>query len=217
MKKCYIVGAGECEEINFIPEEQDYVIAADGGVFPLLKNGIKADLLIGDFDSLEDKGEKMSSEKGAELRSSIPAVITLPKEKDDTDMLAAVKEGIKAGCREFHLYGGTGGRPDHTIANIQTLAYLAARGLKGYLYGRGWVTTLVKDGSISFDEEYTGYISVFSYTERARGVTIQGLKYELAGAELTNTFPVGTSNEFIGKKSRISVKKGCLLITFMPH
>lgn len=217
MKKCYIVGAGECEKINFTPEEQDYVIAADGGVFPLVQNGIKVDLLIGDFDSLGDKGERMSLEEGTGLRSSIPAVITLPKEKDDTDMLAAVKEGIKAGCHEFHLYGGTGGRPDHTIANVQTLAYLAARGLKGYLYGRDWVITLIKDGSISFDEGYTGYISVFSYTERARGVTIQGLKYELSGAELTNTFPIGTSNEFIGRKSRISVEKGCLLITYMPH
>ena len=49
---CYIVGAGECAEINFKKEENDFVIAADGGYKYLLEAGIIPDAIIGDFDSL---------------------------------------------------------------------------------------------------------------------------------------------------------------------
>lgn len=81
---CYIVGAGDCLGLEFHPSEEDLVIAADAGLRYLEQSGIAADLIIGDFDTL----------------GNAPAgtnVITLSCEKDDTDMLAAVREGIKAG------------------------------------------------------------------------------------------------------------------------
>lgn len=56
-------------------------------------------------------------------------------------------------------------------------------------------------------------VSVFCHSDRAEGVTIQGLKYTLQDAELTNGFPLGVSNEFIGERAEISVKKGILLVT----
>lgn len=123
MKKgiCYIVGAGDWFDMDFRPAKNDFVIAADAGLRYLEQVGIPADLVIGDFDTLEE----------------IPTganVVRLSCEKDDTDMLAAVREGIKAGYKEFHIYGGTGGRIDHTLANLQVLAYLAGNGMQGFLH-----------------------------------------------------------------------------------
>ena len=198
---CYIVGAGENHGLGFVPNPEDYVIAADGGFAHLQREGIRADMVIGDFDSLTSPPEHGN-------------VVALPSEKDDTDTFAAVREGIGRGYGEFHIYGGTGGRFEHTFANIQTLAYLSQNGMRGRLIGGREIMTAITDGALSFDDGQEGYISVFALSDRAEGVSLRGLKYELEDAEVSNSFPIGVSNEFVGKKSEISVKKGTLLIIY---
>lgn len=203
MKKgiCYIVGAGENAGLPFTPLPEDYVIAADGGLCFLEREGIAAHMVIGDFDSLPEV-------------PGHPNVVTLPKEKDDTDMRAAVLEGIHRGYELFHIYCGCGGRIEHTIANIQILAELSQNGRRGYLFAKDNIITAVTDGAICFGSRASGYVSVFAHSEKASGVSIKGLKYELDGAVLVNTYPLGVSNEFIGKEGRISVESGTLLVVF---
>ena len=178
----------------------DYVIAADGGLRHLSKLGLKADLLIGDFDSLAKKPELAMQ------------IITLPVEKDDTDMLAAIRYGLKKGYRLFHLYGGTGGRIDHTLANIQCLSFLAEQGARGVLFDRQFSMSVICDGSLCFDRASRGYVSAFSLSDQSKGVWERGLKYSLENATLTSGYPLGVSNQFTGEKSEISVKSGVLLI-----
>ena len=196
---CYIIGAGENYGLDFTPTSNDFVIAADAGIRYLEQCGITADLVIGDFDSLNHI-------------PTHPNTAVLSPEKDDTDMFAAVREGIKAGYSVFHIYCGTGGRTDHTIANIQTLAYLSQNDMQGFLFGKDSIIIAITNRMIAFDNIPSGYISVFSYTEKAEGVNLRGLKYELNNATLTSTFPLGVSNEFIGTESSISVDSGTLLI-----
>lgn len=196
---CYIVGAGEWDPFILPAGSGDMVIAVDGG-YEYLK-GQRIDLVVGDFDSLSYVPEH-------------PNVLQLRSEKDDTDMRTALKEGLKAGYQSFYIYGGCGGRMDHTLANIQCLAYLAQEGARGHLMGQGEIMTLIQNESASFAAREQGYLSVFSYGEKAEGVTIQGLKYPLQDAVLKDTFPIGVSNEFIGKPAHISVKNGRLLIVY---
>lgn len=198
---CYIVGAGENYGIRFSPCADDFVIAADAGFQVLEQHGINMDLVIGDFDSLPFVPKHSE-------------VITLKKEKDDTDMRSAVLEGLKAGYETFHVYGGTGGRIDHTIANIQLLAELSLRGKRGFLFGEDYIITALTNGIFLFPDCVSGYVSVFAHSERAEGVWLRGLKYELQDAVLTNSYPLGVSNELIGKKSSVSVENGTLLIVF---
>ena len=198
---CYVVGAGENFGLDFHPATGDLIIAADAGLRYLEEQGIRADLVIGDFDTLK----------------YIPGhsnTIALNAEKDDTDTLAAVREGIRAGYTSFHIYCGTGGRIDHTMANLQVLAYLSVNNMRAFLFDNGTVITAITNGSLCFGKIPCGYVFVFSCSEKAEGVTLCGLKYELNNATLTNTFPVGVSNEFIGRESSISVSSGTLFIVF---
>lgn len=196
---CYVVGAGECRELSLNAGEEDLVIAVDGGYEKLKEQRI--DLVVGDFDSLSYVPDH-------------PNVIRLKPEKDDTDMMIALAEGRKAGYRTFYIYGGCGGRFDHTLANLQCLAWLAERGAQGYLIDGAWTATLIQNGSIAFPREKRGYVSVFSYGEKACGVTITGLKYPLTDAELCDRVPLGVSNEFVGEASLIRVREGRLLIVY---
>lgn len=104
-----------------------YVIAADGGLDHTRQLGIVPDVVVGDFDSLEGRPPR------TDVRT-----IALPALKDDPDMLSALKVGWSAGCREFHVYGGLGGRIDHTISGHSTDGIIGpGHGASGYLYGDG--------------------------------------------------------------------------------
>ena len=202
MKKCYIVGAGENFGLNIKPEEGDLVIAADAGYKALLDARITPDIVVGDFDTLKYVPDH-------------PNVVKLSPIKDVTDTWEAVTIGLKQGYKEFHLYGCMGGRVEHTIANIQLLSHISEEGGKGYLYDEKNILTSIRSGEfITFDAAEEGFISVFSLTDKSSGVNISGLKYNLSKAELTNTFPLGVSNEFVGKPSSISVDNGTLLIIY---
>ena len=198
MKTCYIFCA---LPTRFAPvlDESDLVIAADAGYRQL--GGLRADLVVGDFDSL----------------GYVPAgenVLVLPDRKDDTDTHYAVKLGLERGFRRFVLLGGVGGRLDHTLANIQTLAYLTGRGARGCLAGDEWSLAMVQNGSLSFLGEPRGTISVFAQGGTARGVTLEGLLYPLDQATVTTDFPIGVSNVFTGKPARVSVEEGRLLVVW---
>ena len=200
-KICCIFGAGEYYESINIPSDIDIIIAADGGFSYLSENNLHADLIIGDFDSLDEIPEHEN-------------IIILPKEKNDTDMVAAIQTAWEKGCRTFHIYGGTGGCPSHTLANIQCIADLANRGAKGYLYDKDTIITAIKDSSISFPAGCFGNISVFSHSDISSGVFEIGLKYPLTDATLYNTYPLGISNEFTGLPVSIQVGAGTLIIIY---
>jgi thiamine pyrophosphokinase len=198
---CYVVGAGEDCGLDFTPCPGDYVIAADGGLLCLERAGINADLVIGDFDTLGRRPDHHN-------------VITLQREKDDTDTFAAVRQGIGLGYGRFCIYGGTGGRMEHTLANLQMLAYLSARGMRGVLVGREQCFTAVTDGTLWFPPRAGGFLSVFSLSDRSAGVYLRGLKFPLTDAVVTNIFPIGVSNEFTGAESEVTVAHGTLLVVF---
>lgn len=195
---CYIVGACPPGPMAFAQGRPSLIIAADQGLRHLERAGIVPDLIVGDFDSL---GQVPLGEN----------VIQHPVEKDDTDMMLAVKTALGRGCRTFVLYGGIGGRLDHTYANLQTLAYLSDHGARGYLLGDGFAATAWQDGTLDFPAGLTGTVSVFCPGEKAEGVSIEGLYYSLRDAVLTSGFPLGVSNQFTGVSARVSVRKGTLL------
>ena len=198
--RCYIAGAGHFNE-TVLPAKNDYVIAADAGYFELSKMNITPDFLIGDFDSIGFVPE-------------IENVSKYPADKDDTDMMLAVKHGLDAGYKTFIINGGTGGRLDHTLANVQLLTFIAANGGRGYLIGESDKMTAITNSFISFSPMASGIVSVFAANGDAAGVDIQGMKYTLSDATLSPGVPLGVSNEFTGMFATVSVRSGTLLIVW---
>lgn len=200
---CYIFGAGEFSPCEITLKEDDLVIAADGGYDHLVRLGLRADVALGDFDSVtsHEIWEDTICEKK-----------TYPPEKDDTDMMLAIQFGLTKGYEQFAIFGGLGGRLDHTVANIQALSFLAASHAQGILYHEDYALTVIQNSSFTLSKDVSGYVSVFSLSDTSENVTIKGLKYEVEGVTLSNTVPLGVSNEAVGKKGVISVERGLLLI-----
>ncbi len=200
MGTCVIVNAGEFTGLIEPICPDDLLIAADGGYRHLQQLGLTPDGVLGDFDSLGYVPENAK---------------IFPVEKDDTDSMLAVRQGLKQGCRRFLLYGSLDGpRLDHTVANFQTLQFLADNGAAGWLVGTTYLATVLKNGSLRFDANADGIISVFCMGADAKGVTLKGLQYELENGTLTAGFPLGVSNHFTGKPAQISVGDGSLLILY---
>lgn len=198
MGKCIVFCAAEFDRLACPMEPEDYVIAADGGLQHTQALGIEPQEILGDFDSL----------------GYIPQdARVFPVEKDDTDAMLAARRGLALGFREFLYYGSLDGkRLDHTVANYQTLQYLADHGARGYLVGQDFLVTVVKEGRIFFPEGTEGLLSVFCLGADARGVSLRGLYYPLEGGTLTAGFPLGVSNHFTGAPAEISVEAGSLLV-----
>lgn len=203
MKKlCVIFGAGEYYGCETLPAGEFSAVTADGGYEAAKRMGVTPELHIGDFDSF--CGELPADREVVQLRP----------EKDLTDTRAAIELAISRGAEEFLLLGCAGGRTAHTVANLQTLADLARRGYRARMVGNGETFTCVHNGTLRFSPDSTGYISVFALSDECVGVTEKGLKYELSGAALKNTDPIGVSNEFTGAAAEISAVRGTLLIIY---
>lgn len=225
MPTCYIVGAGDFTPRGFAPVPGDLVLAADGGYRALYSLGYTPDLLLGDFDSLGD----------LPLPPDLP-VLRFPARKDDTDTGLALRHGLDRGYRDFALYGCAGGRVDHLLANLQSMARVSRLGaairLAAPEYDAWALTGPAPDTSASDvpaphasapdgpaatltlpDRPGGTLVSVFCHGDRAEGVTLTGLSYPLDGADLTGDFPLGVSNRRLeGQPATVSVRRGTLLI-----
>lgn len=203
-KICRIVGAGD-GFAAFAPltahAPGDLLIAADGGLNAVRAAGVVSDVILGDFDSL---GQIPQGDN----------VLRWPEMKDDTDMMLAIRLGLEKGYRTFYLYGGCGGRLDHTLANLQALAFLAGQGATGYLFEGGQTVTCVKNGTAEFPALPQGILSAFALGGTACGITLEGLLYPLNDGELLPDVPLGVSNHFTGTPARVTVKNGTLTLVW---
>jgi thiamine pyrophosphokinase len=200
MKRCVIVGSSDFTGIQ--PDfSADYVIAADGGYDNLARYGIKADLIVGDLDSISCKTSAVNCQ-----------LLQFSAEKDASDLKLAVDEAISHGFECFYIYGCLGRRLDHTLASVGVLAFIAEKHLTGWLIGDGEAVTAITDNKITLNARKSGVVSVFSPQGQAKGVTITGLKYSLENGSLDFMSSHGLSNEFIGETAVIEVKDGTLII-----
>lgn len=207
MNRCVIIGASPDSDINTIKDrisKDDYIVCADGGYVYAQKAGISPDLIVGDFDSCA-----LPQETDTEL-------IALPCEKDDTDTMYCVKLCLLRGYRSFLLLGMTGGREDHSYANLCTLLYLHNRGAEAAIIDSNTEISVIS-GEISINNKKGSIFSIFPFGCNECCVTLVGFKYELRHGILSSEFPLGVSNEIISDSTKVTVHSGTALIMIEDH
>lgn len=187
-----------------VKQNCDYVICLDGGYNIAINAGIKADLLMGDMDSLS-----------GDIPNDIPLERFQP-EKDYSDLELALRKAAELNAKNVSIIGGIGGRLDHTIANIQLLSqYTDSFESLTMLDGRNkcFVLNKAQMSGISIKPEPDSYLSCFSLSEQCTGLTMKNVKYPLDDHTLPRTGSLCVSNEFKNEKdAMLSIKTGTLLI-----
>lgn len=176
------------------------VICADSGLDHALSAGIMPDIVVGDFDSCT-----------AQLPQEAECIRVSPI-KDDTDTILAADTAIERGCTDLRFFCATGGRFDHTFANVQMLEYLAQKGVSAVLYGADESVRLLSGGMSVSLPKHDGFVSVFAISESAV-VSEIGMKYPLEQYTLRRSFPLGVSNEIAADTAVITVHSGTVLVT----
>ncbi|HHT14811.1 MAG TPA: thiamine diphosphokinase [Clostridiales bacterium] len=201
--RCVIVGGADINNYKYLYEnlkEDDFIIFCDSGLKHMKGLKVKPSLIVGDFDSHENP-HHLNVE-----------TIILPREKDDTDTVFAVKEAIKRGFDDFLLIGVIGARLDHTIGNVSILLYLDSLGKKGQIIDDYSEMEIVSNAPVYIGDKYTSF-SLLNITGCAKGIFIRGAKYLLEDAEITCEYQYGISNEILsGKTAMVVVRHGKLLL-----
>ena len=200
---CVLVAASEFNAEDFRKRDArgafDCVVAVDGGFAHLEAIGRAPDHALGDFDSLGYVPEADSVE-------------VHPAHKDKSDLELALDFAHEQGFGEVVIYGGLGGRLDHTLAALQMSARFAEEGMGVSFVGVDFaVRILVGPGEFSIPALH-GTVSVFSAVDESFGVTERGMEYPLENATVANRTTLGLSNELVGQPAGVSVRRGTLFI-----
>lgn len=174
-----------------------FTVCADSGYDNAIKAGFSPNVLIGDFDSIK-----------SDVNGDIE-VIKYPVKKDATDTQLCVDYLIEKGIRKAYITCATGGRIDHTLANVSLLMYGIRRGIEITLVDKEFYMFPVI-GEKEIKGEKGQNFSVFSCTEEAI-VSEKGFEYEIEDAMLYVDVPRGISNKLAEKNAKITVKKGIII------
>lgn len=203
-----IVCSGEIKDYSYYKDmagRADLIICVDGGAHHMVKLGVKPHILIGDFDSIDEKDYNYYKELGTEI-------LKFPVEKDETDTELAVLYAINSGCTEITLIGAIGSRVDHTLANISLLKRMLDAGVKGWIINENNSITLIKDHILLSRKRNEEKVSLMPFTEKVEGITTKGLYYPLHNATMNAGITRGISNEFTGDTAEVTIKSGLLLV-----
>lgn len=201
---------GKVDELVSLAEEADYIITVDGGWAKLkrCRLNLQVDLLIGDLDSLDQS--KFQVPDSVEIKK-------YPREKDKTDLELAVDEAIKLGPKKVVIFGALGRRVDHTLGSIFLLERLAHRKIKGEIIEEDqYIYSVPPKKELSLPVSIGDTISLIPLTDKAEGITTEGLKYQLKNGYLKRTATLGISNVATSPTIRVKIDGGVLLVVHQP-
>jgi thiamine pyrophosphokinase len=188
---------------EFLPD--DMIIAADGGARHCIRLGIKPDLVVGDFDSIEKDELDQLLALGCKL-------IRYPTHKDFTDLELALQHAHQHGATEVLVLAALGRRWDQTLANVLLPAGQAYTGLKVRLLDGPQEILLVHPRqTLELHGEPGDTLSLIPLMGDATGITTGNLEYPLQGETLHFGSTRGVSNVMQAKTATVYLETGLLL------
>jgi len=209
--KINIVAGGPLElipSLELFNGQQSVWVGVDRGVYYLMESGILPERAFGDFDSVSEEELEMIERKVPQLNKFKP-------EKDETDMELALNWAIEQEPESITIFGATGGRLDHLMANVQLLVkpVILQSGIQIELIDK-YNTVYVKEpGSYKVARnEDLKYISFLPVTPSVSGMTLENFKYPLKDRHIPLGSTLCISNELIGDHGTFSFSEGILLV-----
>ena len=190
-----------------LARQADVVIAADGGATRLGKAGRRPDLVVGDLDSLP-------ADTKHDLERAGVAFEVHPDEKEQTDAELAFDAAVRRGADEIVVVGAFAGtRLDHMVGNLLLLAHEDFAAIDVALVTEGATfRALLGPGILELDGAPGDWVSLEPLSEVARGVSTDGLRYQLRHDELVRGSTRGVSNELTDRRGSVEVADGLLLV-----
>lgn len=179
------------------------IICADGGTRHAYNMGIVPDVIIGDMDSSTDEYIKHFQEL------KIP-FIKYSRNKDKTDTHICLEYALEL-CDEVLLFGATGTRLDHTLANISILRLAADRGKMACIIDENNEIYVIKD-TIRLEGKKGDILSLIPISTKVEGVTLKGTHYPLQDAKMELGNPYGVSNIFKQDSIEVFISSGYLAV-----
>lgn len=205
--RCVIIGASPEAGIDFIKrqiKDNDYIICADGGADHLVGSDIVPDLIIGDLDS--SKNYSFFKETN---------ITVLPTQKDDTDTMYCTKKALNDGFKKFLYLGVTGGRVDHTLANLSVLLYLREYGAYGVISDEFADTSLLCNGENILSDVKGKTISVMPFACNSVCLSYEGMFYPMSNGTVKVEYPFTISNVADRDSVRITLHSGTALLVIV--
>ena len=202
--------------LDFLKKNEACLIAADKGLEFFLEHQLLPDAVIGDFDSLSEYGgmTEWKVQKGFRNEIKEIKVIRLRPEKDDSDTQSAMNYAIRTGAKEIVIFGVTGNRVDHLMANFGLLVLAQNQGAEVTLVDQYNYMKLISDGTVlKKSEQFGKYVSFFPFGGNVTDLTLEGFKYPLSNYCLTAADSgLTVSNEIISEHARVTFSSGELLM-----
>jgi thiamine pyrophosphokinase len=180
-----------------------YIIAVDGGTRHALQMGVVPHVIIGDLDSL-------TSEALAQAEAVNVTCLRFSPHKDETDLELALQHAAEQGIRDIFLLGASGGRLDHSLANLLLLAHPTFKDLNIKIV-EGHQTTFLIRNTANIRGNPGDIVSILPIGGNAVGVSNEGLEWPLNDETLPTGSPRGISNVLLGEHAVIRVRQGTLL------
>ncbi len=216
-KKIGVILTGGYIEVELV---QDYlmthdvlwVIAVDKGLMAAHSLSLPVDMIVGDFDSVDT--EVLTGYKNGAFSKS-PTIIKLQPEKDMTDTQVALEQGVEQYGKqeEIVIFGATGTRMDHALANINLLMIPLCYGVKACILDRNNKIYLKRESfGLNRSNCYGDYVSLLPFTEEVIGLTLSGFRYPLDKYTLKQGSSLGVSNVLIEENASITFDTGILIV-----
>jgi len=190
------------EKARALLRDDDFIIAADGGIRHVLALGRTPNVIVGDLDSVPANFEisKFDNE-----------VILYPKDKNETDLELAIQHALTLNPEQIIILAALGGRLDQTLGNISLLSDLRLLTFN-FRLDDGIEEVFFCHDHVEIRGIAGDLVSLIPWQGEVTGVVTTDLKWVLQNETLYPHKTRGISNEMIGNTAAVQIGSGLLLV-----